>query len=254
MTGPSNKISETTSGAIGTLGIVALAAAPIAVARSRHVSLTWPLAGAASWALASIIKRAVPAITGAVPSEERADAGMPSAAPSAGRRSMLAHAAQRGAISAAAELGCTALAFAVRRPSAPGQVVAFGAGVGGIEALYVLALGIAHPADPETLNQWRTVRQHSLVVDQFVLIERSVAMTSHIASRGLLSTALHTPGRARARRIATSLALFTLADTVAAYGHLANWNWLDPRVARRTHAFYTTIATLESYLYHHWTH
>ncbi|MFF0343420.1 hypothetical protein [Kribbella sp. NPDC004875] len=166
-------------------------------------------------------------------------------------RSLLVRAVRRGAISAVAELACTALAFAVRRPATRAQVVAFGSGVGSVEALYVLALGIAHPADQQTLDQWRTARQHSLVVDQFVLLERSIAMTSHIASRGILSTALH--DHPRPARLITALALFTLADAVAAYGHSANWNWLDPQVARHTQTFYTTIAALETYLYHRWS-
>jgi hypothetical protein len=155
---------------------------------------------------------------------------------------------RHGAISAATELGCSALVFAVRQPPGRRQAVAFGAGAGGAEALYVLALGIVHPADAQSLEQWRAGRQQSLIVDQFVLIERTVAMVSHIASRGIVSTSGSRPGR-----LSAALALFTIADAVAAYGHAVGWKWLDPRVARRTHAFYAAVAGLESYLFRRWS-
>ena len=221
------KTPESVSGAIGTLGIAALAAVPVAAARSPDVSAGWPLAGAASWVLASLLKRA---------------------ASGTAVRPALLDAVRRGAISAATELGCSALVFAVRQPSGRRQVMAFGAGAGGAEALYVLALGIAHPADAQSLEQWRAARQESLVADQFVLIERTLAMVSHIASRGIVSTSGSRPGR-----LSVALALFTVADAVAAYGHASGWKWLDPRVARRTHAFYAAVAGLESYLFRRWS-
>ncbi|MEV4260515.1 hypothetical protein [Kribbella sp. NPDC049584] len=221
------KTSESVSGAIGTLGIVSLAGVPVAAARSSDVSVGWPLAGAASWALALLLKRA---------------------AAGTARRPALIEAVRRGAISAVTELGCSALVFAVRQPPGGKQAVAFGAGAGGAEALYVLALGIAHPADAQGLEQWRAGRQQSLIVDQFVLIERTVAMVSHIASRGIVSTSGSRPGR-----LSAGLVLFTVADAVAAYGHAAGWKWMDPRVARRTHAFYAAVAALESYLFRRWS-
>lgn len=227
------------SAQLARLGITALAGVPVAVSTSLGVSVGWPIVGAASWALALLIKRSI----GSCRSTSR---------PSS-RHDLIGSAACQGAVSAAAELGCSALVFAVRHPAGPRQAIAFGAGAGGIEALFVLALSYTHTPDLKSVEQWRASRQQSLVVDQFVLIERALAMLSHIAVRGMLSTALSAPNGARSRRLLAAMALFTLGDSVAAYGKAARWNWLEPRAARRTHAFYAAAAAVESYLFWQWT-
>ncbi len=154
-------------------------------------------------------------------------------------------AASDGLVSALAELVPAGILLALFPPRTAREATAFGAGAGSAEALYVLSLSFTSKPDPESVALWRQGRNASLLVRHFVVAERAIALASHTGSRGMLWLACREPGARKVPRALAPLALFALADGVASLGTRRQWPWLEVTVARRTHAFYATVAGVE---------
>jgi hypothetical protein len=134
-------------------------------------------------------------------------------------------AALQGALSAALELGATALYFAFFPRFSFAQVAAFGIGAGSAEAAYVLGLGLFGPrSTPTALNAWIKGARVSLCVRYSVAIERFFALLGHTGSRGLIYVGLYSSFPIAAGWVTVAVLLFALIDGVAVYGHLQNWN------------------------------
>jgi hypothetical protein len=210
------------------VGLSALGVAPLVLSRHRGIPAVWPLSGAATWAVGLAVKFEARKLT---------ERPISRYAPSD-----WVAAACDGLMSALAELVPAGILLALHPPQTAREATAFGAGAGSAEVLYVLALSFISKPDPQSVALWRQGRDASLLVRHFVLAERSTALLSHIGTRGMLWLACHKPGTWTAPRALVPFGLFALADGVASFGTRRKWPWLEVTVARRTHAFYATIA------------
>jgi hypothetical protein len=161
-----------------------------------------------------------------------------------------AGAALQGLISAVTELGAVAIYFATRAPVSLAELIAFGAGAGSAEAVYVLSIGIFGPAvDPDKLRAWVRGATVSWCVRYAVPIERLFALIGHIGARGLVYVAvMHSSPLGLLWGLAAVL-LFTAIDAVAVYGHLKKWQWHDPTTCRRAHSYFAALGLAEFSLF-----
>jgi len=149
-----------------------------------------------------------------------------------------------GFLSAACELGLAAASIAWLLPGGTVEHgVAFGAGAGGIEVLFLLAIAmrpgkvISTPAAgaPEEVSPDTFRTRWTFIV------ERATALFGHAASRGLVWVSLR--GQLIAGLIA--LVLFAAVDAVATYGTSAKWDWLEARTWRRFYGYASAVALIE---------
>lgn len=141
-----------------------------------------------------------------------------------------------GVWSAACELGLTALVFLYvdEFPSLV-EMIGFGVGAAGVEALAIGFAGLVSIATKTTdegsdpapgwIQRWSGV------------VERALASTGHVSSRGLVWVSLHSLSFAPFAIIA--VATFAIIDGVAVYGSDAGWDWHD---ATRALWFYSLVA------------
>ena len=146
-----------------------------------------------------------------------------------------------GAWSAVCELGVTAVVF-VGASTFPSilDAVGFGVGAGGIEALVVLLAGItssrAGKAGSDSDNP--VVPPAGFVAWSGVL-ERALASTGHVASRGLIWVGIQ--ARVLAPAVVVAWATFAVVDGLATYGSEVGWDWED---ADRLKWFYAVVAVV----------
>jgi hypothetical protein len=183
------------------------------------------VAGAAAWAVAVAVKRAVAAPI------RRHGAGRP-----------VARAATLGALSAATELSVSQ-AWLGRRARPHPDLLAFGAGAAGAEAVALIVFGaFGESPSQERMMRWADGARRSRLVRHALFAERLSATIGHVASRSLLALGV------RWRRPLTAglpILLFAGVDAVASYGHQAGWDWCDPTMLRRFHAFLTAVDAIE---------
>jgi len=157
-----------------------------------------------------------------------------------------AAAALQGLISAITELGAVAVYFATLASVSLTELIAFGAGAGSAEAVYVLSMGVfGPPVDPDKLQAWVRGAAVSWCVRYAVPIERLFALIGHIGARGLVYVALMHRGPLGLLWGLTAVLLFTAIDAVAVYGHLKKWQWHDPTTCRRAHSFFAALSLAE---------
>lgn len=197
--------------------------------------MAWPLSGAATWAAGVAVKFAAHKLTGRPPGTDAPPDWLA--------------AAGDGLLSGLAELVPAGILLTLRQPRTVREATAFGAGAGSAEVLYVLSLSVISKPDPESVALWQQGRNASLLVRHFVLAERAVALLSHTGSRGMLWLACREQGAHKVPMALWTLALFTLADGVASFGHRRQWAWLEVKTARRVQAFYAIIAGVELLVY-----
>ena len=192
--------------ALWTAEIVALTLVPVLVLRYQcGAGWRWFFLGMASWAAAYVVKLIALGLL-----QTFVFPGLPSPA----------QAALAGAVSGLAELGFAALFLAWLRLRLT-DILAFGVGIGALEAVWVLfegwvtslVEGPAGPLGPETLLVYP--------------LERVLAMTLHAATRLLVYVALHDwrPGL-----LLVPLLVFILADGGASLVEPSGWRWEDPLV------------------------
>lgn len=150
-----------------------------------------------------------------------------------------------GFVSAASELGATAVAVIVLAgPENAAQIAALGFGAALIEIVYVLGTGITE--DPRkreaAVAQWIVGARRSRIVRNMLFIERLSASLGHVGSRGLVCLSLAGAGPLPA---ALGTGLFALIDGLAIYGRQRDWNWCEPSVARRFYAVCLLAGGLE---------
>ncbi len=191
---------------------------PSALLLAGFVSLKWVLLGAAAWAVAVVVKAGPGAALWLVLEK----AGMPPRP----------KAAIWGVWSALCELGATAAVF-IGSAEAPELIdaVAFGVGAGAVEAMLTVAAAVVAQDDttpsPTGFVAWSGV------------VERLLASTGHIASRGLVWVGLQ--GWPLAPAILVGIATFAIVDGIASYGSEAKWDWTD---ADRLRWFYGLVAAV----------
>ncbi|MHC4108761.1 MAG: hypothetical protein ACYS6Z_17790 [Planctomycetota bacterium] len=185
-------------------GILLIAGGPVLCLRLRGAAWRWFGLGIASWALALYAKLALNICL----YHGGAD-GLPAAV-----QGVLG-----GLVSAGCELGMAAL-FLRRRTLSAANVLAFGAGIGSFEVLFVLGFGAivaivtgadATPTPMPAAAAWL-----------FFLLERAITLVGHVSSRVLVYVAL------RARWLfpaAVAVLLFACVDGVTAQGEAAGWDW-----------------------------
>src|SRR6266508_2004481 len=215
-------------GCLTLLALLAVAGAPLLLVRAG-APFHAVLLGAGAWAAAVLVKwplgRAVNLL--------------------AGRVGGAYVAAAQGALSAALELTAAGIVLRSWRGAALADVVAFGAGAGSAEVVYVLILGAVTKRDPEVLAAWARAAAHSLCVRYATPIERFFALLGHVGSRGLVYVGLH----GRPSLLVVAFALFTAVDAVATYSHLQGWDWNDAATCRRGHGLFAAIAIVETALF-----
>jgi hypothetical protein len=153
--------------------------------------------------------------------------------------------ALHGFLSAVTELGAAGIYLFTWENAPLLHIVAFGAGAGCAEVLYVLIWGSFTRADEGKQAAWARSAASSLCVRYTVPLERVFALVGHTGSRGLVWVALHDSGFAQISLLTIAIVLFTAVDAVAAYGLHRQWNWDDPQLCRRTHLFFGGISVLE---------
>lgn len=129
-----------------------------------------------------------------------------------------------GAVSALTELAAAAC-FLWKAKLRWVDALAFGAGIGAFEALFVLAVGYLEvletkPVPPDPLY----------FIDAFFLIERVVALVGHTASRLLIYVAVLKKWLWPAL---ICFVLFSIIDGAASYGIGAEWDWENATVMSR---------------------
>ena len=158
-------------------------------------------------------------------------------------------AAAQGLLSAVLELGCAALYLWRMKDADIDSVLAFGAGAGAAEVLYVLVVGSFAKRNPEREAAWAETARESLCVRYQVPIERFFALIGHVGSRGLVYVGLHSGMPAGSILLLAALVFFTVIDGVATYGHLSGWDWFDPVRCRYVHGFFAAMSLLELALF-----
>jgi hypothetical protein len=183
------------------------------------------VAGAAAWGVAVAVKR---------------PAGTPIRRRFAGRP--VAGAAVLGALSAATELTASQVWLGRRTRPVP-DLVAFGAGAAGAEAVALIVFGaFGETPSEERVMRWAEEARRSRLVRHALFAERLWATMGHIASRSLLALGV------RSRKPVTAglpILSFAVVDGVAAYGQQAEWDWFDPVTLRRFHAFLAAVGAIE---------
>jgi len=186
------------------LGILLIAGGPVLCLRLRGAAWRWFALGIASWALALCAKLAL---------------GIPLYFGGAEELPAAAQGVLGGLVSAVCELGMAAL-FLRRRTLSAANVLAFGAGIGSFEVLFLL--GSAAVASIWMEADAPTGSMPVAAALLFFLLERAITLVGHVSSRVLLYVAL----RARWPLPAVVAVLsFTCVDGVASYGHAAGWDW-----------------------------
>jgi len=150
-----------------------------------------------------------------------------------------------GAFSAICELGLAAIFLRTWNDSRFVDVLAFGAGAGCTEALYVLCLAFTAAKNRTDELAWINGATQSLWVRYTVPLERLLAAIGHTGSRGLVWLGLQLSGYQGVILVALAMTTFTMVDGVAAYGLQKKWNWSDPTICRRTHLFFGSVSVAE---------
>ena len=146
-----------------------------------------------------------------------------------------------GVLSSGTELGMAAVVIIIAGPVMmdSAQVLAFGLAAGWIECIYILGMALLGPRpDPTKVAQWARGARVSWCVRYSLLVERLVAVSGHLGSRGLIWVSL-AGGLVWPALVA--VVSFSLTDGLAAYGIKRCWNFSDPAVSR---AFYSVCAVI----------
>jgi len=205
--------------------LVLAVALPWVLVRRCGAAPSSVVAGAAAWGVAVAVKRAV-----AAPLRRRF-ADRP-----------VAGAAALGALSAATELSASQ-AWLGRRARPEPDLLAFGAGAAGAEAVALIVFGaFGETPSEERVMRWAQGARRSRLVHHALFAERLSATIGHIASRSLLALGVR---RRRPITAGLPILLFTVVDGVASYGRQAGWDWSDPAMLRRFHAFLATVDAIE---------
>ncbi len=158
-------------------------------------------------------------------------------------------AASQGLLSALLELGVAALYLRRLGSADLFTVLAFGAGAGSAEVVYVLVTGALAEPDTQKEAAWARHAWNSFCVRYQVPIERLFGVIGHIGSRGLVYLGLLASAAEAVLWLSVALLLFTAVDGVATYGHLRDWDWSQPATCRRAHGFFAVISILELLLF-----
>jgi hypothetical protein len=206
------------------LGIILLVFGPPLALLWQGAKLRWLVLGVASWFIALCLK--MPAMVALYGLD-----GEPPFSP-------LATASIHGLISAAAELGLAAL-FLFRRRLGLVDVLAFGAGIGSFEVLWVLWEGFLELYDAGEFTR----ANFFAIASGLFLVERTITFVGHVASRVLIYAALVRRDFVPA---AVAVIVFLLCDGGAVYGGLAGWRWDDPWVLVGFDVYLATLGILEA--------
>jgi hypothetical protein len=96
---------------------------------------------------------------------------------------------------------------------------------------------------------WERGARASLCVRYSVPIERLVAGSGHLSSRGLLFTSLKLSLHTALFPSTAALFFISITDGAAYYGHLDKWNWSDPGVCRAFHGALAAVEAVELSLF-----
>jgi hypothetical protein len=218
------------------LGIVFMVfVLPATLVAVFHASVVVVISGGVAWALAQVIK--VPAYLTASRLLRK-------------RLRLLEWAAVRGLVSALSELALSAIYLAYFLPMWSGQnVIAFGVGVSSAEILFLLMIIIIHRLAHRSQtkdDRPSMAPKGPLCIRYSFLIERFGALTLHVGSRCLVFISLW---QHEAWVGIWALVSFTLVDSLAAYGKLRNWNWLDPHICRRFYGIVLSVGASDLVLF-----
>jgi hypothetical protein len=202
---------------------------PVAAIGFAGIAFWIVAAGAWTWALAVLVKRFLASCLNRL-RPNTSDSGL---------------ALLQGGLSAGLELGAAGL-FLARSPHwTIGEVLAFASAAGSAEAVYVLILGATTKRDPAKEAAWARGGRQSICVRYQVPLERFSALIGHTGSRGLVYLGLRDATRFGFLLIVIAVALFTAVDSVAYFGHLRRWDWLEPRTCRKVHGFFFAVSGAE---------
>ena len=189
----------------------------------------WFLLGAATWALAVVLKVLADVVV---------------------RRSMTAELRDwlasllSGVWSSLCELGLAALAFWIWSATfADALVVAVGA------ALAEFLILLPAPVVANWNKKPQTKAKEAAGWNAF-LAERAVIFANHLASRGLVWLAVAGAGGLAAA--GSALGLFALIEAIQAYGQAKEWDWLNTRVLWTYLTVLTTVVAIEIALLLFW--
>jgi hypothetical protein len=204
-------------------GILLLVGGPVLCLRRRGAAWRWFFLGIASWALALFAKFLL---------NIGLYVGGAAALPAAAQGTL------GGFVSAGCELGMAAL-FLRRRVLSAANVLAFGAGIGSFEVLFVLGLG----AGVALVDGAAAGAMPAAAAWLFFLLERVLTLVGHVASRVLVYVAL------RARWLfpaVVAVLLFACVDGTAAYGAAAGLDWDSIAVRGRLTLFLAVVGAGEA--------
>ncbi len=207
------------------LAMLALAiGVPLALILAGVSKLSWIAIGAALWAGSDVFK----IVAGLLINFSFSEKG----------RATKGFAALWGAWSALCELGAVAAFFLIAsRPATVGNVIGLGIGAGSIEVTFVCFTPLQSRAVPSEMPSDWLLRWSGVV-------ERSITLVGHTASRGLVWAAFVSPVWWPAPLF--GFATFALVDGVAVYGSAQKWKWADPRLLRRWLSFMGLLGLIEA--------
>jgi hypothetical protein len=208
--------------AIGWSGLVLLVIVPILLLRWKYgAQWKWLGLGVASWMLGVLVKQVL-AVSGEAVGQERL--------------CPVSQATINGLISALTELGAAAW-FLRRAQLRWADILAFGVAIGAFEVFVVLWLVWLEWLDGPPAGSLPPIFELDL------LVQRSIAMMGHVASRVLVYVGL------RMRWLLPALiavTLFSLVDGVADYSLVARWDWSDPKVITGYYLFAGIVSAVEA--------
>jgi hypothetical protein len=206
------------------LGVFVLVFGPAVALWWLGARLRWMFIGIGSWFLALFLKiLAIVALYGL-----DGESPLP----------ILSTAALHGLISVLAELGLAALFLRGQRLRLV-DAIAFGAGIGAFEVAWVLWEGSLELIDVGELT-WDNFLAFA---NGLFLIERTITLIGHTASRVLIYAALV---RRQALPAVVAVMLFWLCDGAAVYGGLAGWQWDDPWILVGFDSFLAIVGIIEA--------
>ncbi len=172
----------------------------------------WLLTGAAAWAVAVALK-----IAGDVAFQRGVTVQL---------RDWVT-AVLSGVWSTLCELGLAAIAFMVW-PATLWDAGAFALGAASMEMLVLLPAALAGGIEKKTGKRKDPKSPMRVMTWRNFTIERVIALAGHLGSRVLVWVGVAGTGGIGA--VGSAFGLYTLSESLAAYGEAKDWDWLKPRV------------------------
>lgn len=149
-----------------------------------------------------------------------------------------------GMVSALGEMGAAVVFLLFLLPDLTlVQAIGFGVGAGAVEAI---VLPFINPFKGTPMESHAGSVPQTATTRWFGLLERGLAMVTHVATRGLLWVGITGGGIVP---LFVAFVSFGALDGAAYYGHLEKWPFHEPRIFRRVYLLFSAVALFQALMF-----